>query len=268
MAGSPYADQMGVERATSFGAEADQYESGRPDYPFEAVAWMLENLPDGASRIVDVGAGTGKLTRVIADAPGAQVVAVDPDPAMLARLRQSLPAVPTFAGTAEALPLPDASADAVVCGQAWHWVEPIAASAEIGRVVRAGGTLGLIWNTRDPRADWVRRLTDIMHVSPAETLFDGEGPTVAAPFGALEARRWEWLRPMTRPQLHQMAASRSFLITASEELRQSIHAEMDDLFDDLGLGDGQSIDMPYVTRAFRAVREPVSPAGGSPSPGP
>ncbi|WP_102192373.1 class I SAM-dependent methyltransferase [Microbacterium aurantiacum] len=245
---------MAGERATSFGAEAYNYEAGRPEYPFEAVSWMLERLPDGARRIADVGAGTGKLTRVLAQAPGAEVVAIDPDPAMLATLRERVPGVPTFAGTAERLPLPDASVDAVVLGQAWHWVDPVVASLEIGRVVRPGGVLGLVWNIRDEREEWVRRLTEIMHSSPAENMVNGPtGPQVAEPFGETQERRWEWNRSMTRTQLHQMAFSRSYLITAPDEERAQIKREMDELFDELGLGDG-TIDLPYVTTAFRAVR--------------
>jgi len=243
---------MSDSRATSFGAEAETYEASRPDYPFEAVAWMLEKLAPGARRVADVGAGTGKLTRVLVKAPDAEVVAVDPDPAILAKLRETVPGVPTFVGTAESLPLPDASLDALVLGQAWHWVDPVAGSAEVGRVLRSGGTLGLIWNSRDNRVEWVRRLTGIMHASAAEELLDGEGPTVAEPFGELETQRWEWARPMTRAQLHRMADSRSHLITASAALRGEIHAGMDALFDELGLKSEQSIDLPYVTRAFRA----------------
>lgn len=246
---------MSGERATSFGAEAQSYELGRPDYPFEAVAWMLELLPEGSHRIADVGAGTGKLTRVLAKAPDAELVAVDPDPQMLATLRESTPGVPTFVGSAERMPLPDASVDAVVLGQAWHWVDPVEASAEIGRVVRRGGLLGLIWNIRDERTEWVRRLTEIMHSSPAERMVNGPtGPSVAAPFGSLESRRWEWNRPMTREQLHHMAFSRSYLITAPKEERAQIRRDMDALFDEGGLGAG-TIDLPYVTTAFRAVRD-------------
>lgn len=248
---------MSTDRATSFGAEAANYEAGRPDYPFEAVAWMLERMPHGTRRIVDVGAGTGKLTRVLAQAPDAEVVAVDPDPEMLAALRQSVPGIPTFQGSAERMPLTDASADAVVLGQAWHWVEPVGASAEIGRVVRTGGVLGLIWNIRDERTDWVRRLTEIMHSSPAENLVNGpgtEGPRIDAPFGQVETERWEWTRSMTRTQLHQMALSRSYLITAPAEEREEILRQMDRLLDELGVADG-AIELPYVTHAFRAVRD-------------
>jgi SAM-dependent methyltransferase len=248
---------MSVDRATSFGAEAANYEAGRPEYPFDAVAWMLERMSAASRRIVDVGAGTGKLTRVLVHAPGAEVVAVDPDAAMLVSLRQSVPGVPTFQGSAERMPLPDASVDAAVLGQAWHWVEPIAASEELGRVMRPGGVLGLIWNIRDERVDWVRRLTDIMHSSPAENMVNGsgvDGPRIAMPFGQVETQRWEWTRPMTRTQLHQMALSRSYLITAPPAERAEIVEGMDALFDELGLTDG-TIDLPYVTHVFRAVRD-------------
>lgn len=240
--------------STSFGSEAHNYELGRPDYPFEAVAWMLETVPADSRRIADVGAGTGKLTRVLATAPDAEVVAIDPDPEMLTTLRASVPGVPTFVGTAEQLPLPDASLDAVVLGQAWHWVDPVRGSEEVGRVLRDGGVLGLIWNIRDDRVDWVRRLTEIMHGSHAEIMLAGGGPVVASPMGALEEQTWEWTRPMTRDLMHRMASSRSYVITAPDEEKHRIRRDMDALFDELGLADGAAIDLPYVTRAFRSVK--------------
>lgn len=245
---------MADELARSFGAAAGSYEAGRPEYPFEAVAWMLEPMADGARRVADVGAGTGKLTRALVAAADAEVVAIDPDPAMLAALREAVPGVPTFVGTAEELPLPDASVDAVVLGQAWHWVEPVAASAEIGRAVRPGGVLGLVWNLRDERVDWVKRLTDIMHGSNAEIMLAAGDPVVAEPFGSLAQERWEWSRPMTRELLHRMAASRSAVITADEAEKDRIRREMDALFDELGLHGDDTVEVPYVTRAFRAVR--------------
>lgn len=246
---------MADEQATSFGSQAGNYEAGRPEYPFDAVAWMLEPMPAGARRIADVGAGTGKLTRALCAAPGAEVVAIDPDPAMLSTLRDAIPGVPTFVGSAERLPLPDASVDAVVLGQAWHWVEPTAAATEIGRVVRSGGVLGLIWNIRDERQEWVRRLTSIMHGSAAEEMLAAGDPVVAAPFGTLEQNSWEWVRPISRAQLHSMASSRSYVIVASDDEKARIRREMDALFDELGLDDDGTIDLPYVTRAFRTVRD-------------
>lgn len=249
---------MSDVKATSFGAAADDYQAARPDYPFEAVAWMLERMPHGSRRIADVGAGTGKLTRVLVESPDAEVIAIDPDPMMLAKLRESVPGVPTFKGTAEHLPIPDATLDAVVLGQAWHWVDPVAASVEIGRAVRTGGTLGLIWNVRDESEEWVRHLTEIMHSSPAENMVNGptsRGPQIAKPFGEVEIEHWEWNRVMNRAQLHQMARSRSYFITAPAEERTEIARAMDNLFDELGLRSAEAtIELPYVTTAYRAVR--------------
>ncbi|WP_243224734.1 class I SAM-dependent methyltransferase [Microbacterium sp. CIAB417] len=252
---------MSDSRATSFGAEAVSYEAGRPDYPFDAVAWMLEPLSPGSRRVADVGAGTGKLTRLLVKAPDAEVVAIDPDAEMLAQLRQNVPGVPTFTGTAESLPLPDGGVDAVVLGQAWHWVDVARASREIGRVLRPGGVLGLIWNVRDERTTWVRRLTEIMHGSAAEEMLSGSGPEVADPFRGLETWEGEWSRAMTRDRLHSMAQSRSYVITASEEERARIRREMDALFDELDLHGDAEIELPYVTRAFRTVRDGARSSG-------
>lgn len=108
------------DQATSFGAQADVYDRARPEYPVDAVAWML---PSGALDVADVGAGTGKLTSALLT-EGRTVTAIDPDAQMLARLSTRLPGIRTLVGTGEQLPLPDASMDAVVFGQAWHWVDP------------------------------------------------------------------------------------------------------------------------------------------------
>jgi len=243
------------ELSTSFGRAAATYEAGRPEYPAEAVSWLLAPVTGTSSRprVADVGAGTGKLTRALT-ALGAEVTAVDPDPAMLATLRESLPGVPTFAGTAEALPLPDGSVDAVVLGQAWHWVDPVAGSAEAGRVVRAGGVLGLVWNLRDDSVPWVGRLTAVMGGSHAETMLSAGDPVVAEPFGELTGESWSWSRTMTRETLTAMARSRSRIITAVVDERARIEREMAELFDEIGaIGDAE-VELPYVTRAYRAVR--------------
>jgi len=249
------------EMSVSFGAAASAYQSGRPDYPREAVDWMLEPVREhGRSlRAADVGAGTGKLTRTIVEA-GAEVVAIDPDSEMLASLRENVHGVPTFMGTAERMPLPDASVDAVLLGQAWHWVDVPAASAEVARVLRAGGVLGLVWNIRDESDPWVARLTAAMHGSHAEELLAGDGPQVAAPFDGLVERRWSWTRSLTRTALLDMVASRSYIITATEAERGEILASVGDLFDERRrteggtAADGETISLPYLTRAYRGIR--------------
>ena len=244
------------QKSTSFGRAAAAYESGRPDYPADAVAWMLAPVrePGRALRVADVGAGTGKLTRAVVEL-GADVVAIDPDAAMLAALHQNLPGVPTFDGTAENLPLPDSGLDAVVMGQAWHWVDPEAGSREIGRTIRSGGMLGLIWNIRDDRVEWVRRLTAAMGGSNAEALLASTGPRVAEPFADLEHRSWTWSRRITLDRLRDLVFSRSDVITASAEERARIDAEVDGVVASVpGLADGGAVDLPYVTHAFRAQR--------------
>ncbi|MDL5350713.1 class I SAM-dependent methyltransferase [Microbacterium sp. zg-YB36] len=242
---------MNRDQATSFGSAAGTYEAGRPDYPLEAVQWLLPSIVGRAVRVADVGAGTGKLTRGLRDL-GADVVAIDPDPAMLEALRAASGGIPTFVGSSERLPLPDASVDAVVFGQAWHWVEPDAASAEVARVLRPGGVLGLVWNIRDESVDWVRRLTEIMRGSNAEEMLAAGEPPVSAPFGALERASWRWTRPMTRDGLRAMAFSRSYIITASESERARIDRDLAELFDEIGAVGDAVVSLPYVTWAFRA----------------
>lgn len=246
------------EMSLSFGAAAQAYQSGRPDYPREAVDWMLSPVRqhDRALRVADVGAGTGKLTRTIVEA-GAEVVAIDPDPGMLATLRGHVHGVPTFVGTAERMPLPDASVDAVLLGQAWHWVDPVAGSREAGRVLRVGGVLGLVWNIRDESDPWVARLTAVMHGSHAEEMLSGDGPRVDSPFTGLETRTWTWTRTLTRTALLDMVASRSYVITASDAERSAILGAVGALFDERRRSDStgaEVADLPYVTHAYRGIR--------------
>src|SRR6201986_3186482 len=144
--------------ATSFGAPPAAYERGRPPYPPEALDWLL---PPGARRVLDLGAGTGKLTRELAGR-GLDVVAVEPLGGMRAELSRVLPDTPVLEGSAEHIPLPDGSVDAVLAAQAWHWVTPERAAPEVARVLRPGGTLGLVWNERDEEVPWVAELSQIV----------------------------------------------------------------------------------------------------------
>ncbi len=237
----------------SFGAAASLYESARPSYPQEAVRWMLEPAKKMREtlRVADVGAGTGKLTRVILSL-GADVIAIEPDEKMLAVLREELPEAATHVGSAERLPIGDASVDAVVLGQAWHWVNPEIASLEIARVLSPGGVLGLVWNIRDESIPWVHRLTQIVHGSKAEEMLAEGNPFVATPFGNLEKFEWRWSRAMTRKQLVDMVQSRSYVLTAPADERARIGRELSSLFDDLKLTGETTIDLPYVTKAYRA----------------
>lgn len=139
----------------SFGGAAAAYAEHRPDYARPALHWALGPAP--GLRVLDLGAGTGKLTASL-DAAGYDVVAVEPDPAMLAELRRSLPSVPALAGSAEAIPLPDGSVDAVVAGHALHWFDMAVAGPEMIRVLAPDGVLAGMWNVVDDRVDWVAEL--------------------------------------------------------------------------------------------------------------
>jgi len=145
-----------------FDAEAVAYDRSRPSYPPDAVAWLTGSLGIGPGRtVVDLAAGTGKLTALIAGS-GARLVAVEPVAGMRERLRLRLPAVPAVAAVAEALPFAGACVDAVLVAQAFHWFDAPQALAELGRVIRPGGRLGLIWNARDRSVDWVNQVWSVM----------------------------------------------------------------------------------------------------------
>ena len=155
---------------SSFGAAAAAYAEHRPGYAEAAVRWALEPVRDRQpARVADIGAGTGKLTTKLADL-GAEVTAVEPDPQMLAELRRAMPAVRSVPGSAEQIPLPDASLDAVLAGQAMHWFDMGRALPEIARVLRPGGVLAGLWNVDDDRVGWVAGLAEISKRESSITL--------------------------------------------------------------------------------------------------
>jgi SAM-dependent methyltransferase len=161
---------------SSFGAAAGAYAEHRPGYAEAAVRWALEPVRDREPvldrqpvRVADVGAGTGKLTATLVGL-GAEVTAVEPDPLMLAELRRAMPAVSSVPGSAEEIPLPDASLDAVLAGQAMHWFDMGRALPEIARVLRPGGVLAGLWNVDDDRVGWVAGLAEISKRKSSITL--------------------------------------------------------------------------------------------------
>jgi SAM-dependent methyltransferase len=155
--------------AKGFGVAADAYERGRPTFPPEALAALVRGTGIGpGSVIVDLAAGTGKLTRHLVPI-AAEVLAVEPVDAMRRQLERAVPGARTVGATAEAMPFADASVDVVTVAQAFHWFDAPRALDEIARVLRIGGSLGIIWNIRDERVAWVADLTRIMEPYRGDT---------------------------------------------------------------------------------------------------
>ena len=236
-------------QATSFGSAAAAYQRGRPPYPAEAIDWLL---PPGAARVLDVGAGTGKLTRLLAGR-GLDVVAVEPLAGMREELARAVPGVPVYPGTAEEIPLPDGSVHAVLAAQAWHWVDPARAVPEVARVLVPGGQLGLVWNMRDDRADWVAQLSQILHDPGESDGSRGGAAIIGPPFGPVQHRTVEWTHRLTRDQLLDMVASRSYIITMPAAERAGLLAAVGRLADTHpDLAGRDELVLPYRTECFRA----------------
>ena len=234
------------QRSLSFGAEAAAYERGRPSYPPEAIDWLL---PTDAADVLDLGAGTGKLTTRLVER-GLNVFAVDPIPEMLELLSNSLPDTPALLGTAEEIPLPDDSVDAVLVAQAWHWFDPELAAKEVARVLRPGGRLGLVWNTRDERMGWVKDLGRIIgpEHDPNSEVALGE------PFGEIERHQVEWTSYLTPQALIDLVASRSYCITSPERVRtQTLEQVRELLSTHPALAHSSGLALPYVTVGIRAT---------------
>jgi SAM-dependent methyltransferase len=202
------------ERAGSFGAAATVYDRSRPSYPVDAVRWAL---PDGAQRVLDLGAGTGKLTSVLLDL-GLDVVAVEPSPGM----RALLPArAQVLEGTAEQIPLPDGCVDAVLAAQAFHWFDLDRALPEIARVLRPGGTLGVLWNERDESVPWVRAVWDLWGGEPERVVGEVQ-LTGTARLAPPERRVFRHEQLLDADLLVDLVASRSALITMPEDERVEV----------------------------------------------
>jgi SAM-dependent methyltransferase len=235
-----------ARQAESFGAAAEIYERVRPGYPDAAIDWLL---PPGARVVLDLGAGTGKLTRQLA-ARGLEVLAVEPSGGMRETLRAVVPGVQALAGTAEAIPLGRAAVDAVLVAQAWHWVDVPRAVPEVARVLRPGGQLGLIWNSRDESVGWVAQLSALME-GGVEQMNSAE-PQVGPPFGPLERRDFGWAQRLSPDALVDLVASRSYVITASPEARAARLAAVRRLADSHpDLAGRAEFTLPYVTRCTR-----------------
>ncbi|MFI1991828.1 class I SAM-dependent methyltransferase [Actinoplanes sp. NPDC020271] len=246
---SSASDEQRRRHAASFGAAAREYRRGRPSYPQEALDWLV---PSSAKTVADLGAGTGKFTELLVKA-GFDVIAVEPSEGMREQLAEVVPTAAVHEGTAENIPLADASVDAIVMAQAWHWVDPARGIPEIVRVLRPGGTLGLIWNIRDSAEPWVAELDELLHHHSRQDL--DTTPSLAVPFTQVERAEFRWVHTMSRQSLIDMIASRSYVIVLPEPERAELLGNVAELLDSHpDLAGHDEITLPYVTRCTRATR--------------
>ena len=239
-------------RAASFESVADVYERSRPGYPEDAVRWLVGEEPRD---VVDLGAGTGKLTRSLV-ALRHRVTAVEPLPAMRAQLQAAVPDATAVAGTAELIPLEDASADVVTVAQAFHWFDKPVALREIARVLRPDGRLALVWNARDDGEPWVAEFTDTV-VSSSVFRKGGIDATTAAIdesllYGPVDRATFAHVQALRRDELVELVRSRSECAVLPEKERAPVLARAEALFD--AHADDDLLLMPYVTECFRAEK--------------
>jgi SAM-dependent methyltransferase len=244
---------------TGYTREADAYARGRPDYPAALHVWLRHALRLApGQRVADVGAGTGKFTRLLV-ATGAEVLAIEPVDAMRAELER-MTGVVALAGTAQALPLASASLDAITCAQAFHWFADRGSLDEFARVLRPGGRLGLVWNVRDEAVDWVRCITAII------TPFEGDAPRYykgdwrkAFPhpaFSPLEEAAFAHAHVGPPGQvIVDRIMSVSFIAAQPGAIRDDVRAALLDLVaTHPDLKGRDTVAFPYRTVAFRCVR--------------
>jgi SAM-dependent methyltransferase len=245
-------DQASDQAGQAMRIVADAYERGRPTYPVDAVTWMVGEEP---CVVLELGAGTGKLTRVLADL-GHEVHATEPDPHMLERLRAALPLVRTSGTRAEEVPLPDQSVDVVVVGQALELLDLERALPEVHRVLRPGGHLAVVWNVPDERVPWVRRLMALLGGDPPA---DGTPLEETGLFGWVEDAGFKHRHHVDRASVQDLALSRPHVAALPEGQREDLLRRVLAFYDDYGRGmDGMML--PLEARCFRARVAEKAPA--------
>ena len=238
---------------TSFGAVAQIYDASRPTYPAQSAQWLVGVPPTGNGiDVADVGAGTGKMTAVLLGL-GHRVTAIEPDEGMLSLLRRKFPQATAFVGTAERLPLLDASVDAVVVAQAFHWVDKAVAFVEIARVLRPGGWLGVVWNDRDESDEWTPQISRAWGERAEIVGASFEHAVPEHPrFGPVERHHSSHSQELDEDGLVALTASRSYVIALPAEERDRLFDDMRSLFARHRYATGEpGITIRYTTHSYR-----------------
>jgi ubiquinone/menaquinone biosynthesis C-methylase UbiE len=252
------------ELSGSFGAVASDYERFRPGPPPAAVDWWL---PERAHRVVDLGAGTGALTRLLV-ARADEVVAVEPDDRMRTVLQERVPGVVALGGRAESIDLPHASADAVFASSSWHWVEPVAALTEVARVLVPDGLLGVVWSGPDPDGPFMSQARDLLAAGRGDAGEQDLGDMVLGnanrpdfvlvipdglPFSAPEHEVITWDVALTADELIGLLGTLSWIITMPDEQREQVFATARRfLVELLGLEGERTVDVAFRADAWRS----------------
>ena len=255
------------ERATAFGAAAGEYDRYRIGVP-DAVVDLL--LPGDLEAVLDLGAGTGAMTRRLVGR-AKRVYAVDIDPRMLAVLGEACPGVLVYEGTAERIPLADGSVDAVVVASAWHWMEPGTAIPEVARVLRPAGQLIIVWNRRDRSVPWVAELEGArMRITGGDDLveerirhfLDDDWLPESALFERVVIEDLRWNASVTREDVARMMTTYGAYISAPEDRKPEMLRKLIDYVNaderiipvDSGDGDDALVKLPMVCHVWRATR--------------
>jgi SAM-dependent methyltransferase len=235
----------------SFGVAAEHYDKARPTYPASALTWVLGTSP---LRVVDLGAGTGLLTRAVM-ALGHGVIPVEPDAGMRAQLDRVTPGVTALEGAAESIPLPDSSVDAVVAGQAYHWFNGELAHPEIARVLRPGGVFAALWNDRDDDVEWTIRFGELLQGLKADWDREDHKCDFGPLFTPVQERLFKHSTPQTPQGLADLVASRSYYLVSPPEVQQGLLAQVRELCETHpALRGKENFDLPYTTSVNKALR--------------
>ncbi len=243
-------------RRLTFGAHADAYERARPAWPEEAAHWLVA---DQAELVVELGAGTGKLTRAVA-ALGVRVLAVEPDPRMLAVLRER--GLEGVEGAAEAVPVGDGEADAILAGSALHWFDLDATLPELHRVLRPGGRLAFGWNHRDESHPTIAAMSEAIYASRPSRRTSGwrrrdwrAAVLDGGFFRDVERAEFPHVHELPREALGDHLRSYSGLASLEEMERAHVFERVAEIIDaDPSLRDGDQLRLPFVVDAYRATR--------------